>query len=650
MRRATRTTRGAFSLVEIIVAVGAFAIVAVAISSIFGSVGDTISAGRRQSRLNSYAAQIERVMRADFERMTRDGFLVIRHEYAIRAEGGNTDSDNDGYPDRLDIPAFPGDQHPRPRRVDQIMFFERGSFTSARTEVQPGFTPESSEARVLYGHGQRKPKAADLDATHLWYSEPRLDDDMQGRTSGPYQTLPSSWPVAGDRLGFDPGPGLVNPNEFAQDWTLLRHVTLLVPVSDTGGQPLPDFGNDGLFGLKVNRATTGGDRAWVADSEFQVALQPAVSGVFWTPQKIVRADSQAGDTTKSGYVRALDSTVSGWVPRVVDVANTEPAAPDEVLDARTASGLVDVATTSLSEIESIVTGVDHMVINMAPNGKVTNLSDFEYQARRKGYPYSVAVNAEPGRWMLDTLPGAPVEGWYGDWTKTNFGGVGLEKGDRTTARVRYEPTPPDLNAGVVDASDSDLNRLKGVYKQADQELLTRWAFVPRCTEFIVEWSYGWVYGPSTEFPKNAGTAYNVPVTDPRYRQLVWFGHERRTLDTNGDGVIDKNDELTTREYFPRTTAPSDAIDSQPGDDPRRNLITGHGTGQIIGATPPQEPETYVFGYFLPPVNAGTPGALTQFKEWPWPKLIRVTMTIADPGDPSIETTVQAVFEVPDPEG
>lgn len=646
MRRTGWATRAAFSLVEIIVAVGAFAIVAVAISSIFGSVGDTISAGRRQSRLNSYAAQIERVMRADFERMTRDGFMVIRHEYAIREEGGNTDSDNDGYPDRLDIPAFPGDQHPRPRRVDQIMFFERGTFTSARSEVQPGFTPESSEARVWYGHGQRKPKAADLDPTHLWYSEPRLDDDMQGRELGSDSNGHAAW----DRLGFDAGPGYVNPNEYAQDWTLLRHVTLLVPVSDMGGQPLPDFGNDGLFGLKVNRATTGGDRAWVADSEFQVALQPAVSGIFWTPQKIVRADSQAGNPTKPGYVAALDSTVSGWVPRVVDVANSEPAAPDEALEARTASGLVDVATTSLREIETIVTGVDHSVLNMAPNGKVTSLSDLESQAKRKGFPYSVAVKAEPGAWMIDSLPGAPLGGWYGDLTKSGTGqGLGLGEGDRTTARVRYEPTPPDLNAGVVGSSDSDLKRLKGVYKQADQELLTRWAFVPRCTEFIVEWSYGWVYGPSSEFPKNAGTVYNVPVTDPRYRQLVWFGHERRTMDTNGDGVIDRNDELTTRQYFPRTTGPADAIDSNPGDDPKRNLITGHGTGQVIGPTPPQKPETYVFGYYLPSVPAGTLGALTQFQEWPWPKLIRVTMTIADPGDPSIETTVQAVFEVPDPD-
>lgn len=641
MARDRRTTRAAFSLIEILVAVGAFAIVAVAISSIFGSVGDTIAAGRRQSRLNSYAAQIERVMRADFDRMTRDGFLVIRHEHAIREEGGATDADNDGFADRLNIPAFPGDTGARPRRVDQIMFFARGSFISARGEVQPGFAPESNEARIWYGQGQRKPKAADLGGTgQNWYSEPRLDDDMQGRTSGPNQTLPSSWPIAGDRLGFDPGPGFVNPNEYAQDWTLLRHVTLLVPVEDAEAQRLPDFGDDGLYGEPVNRVATDPTRSWVTDTDFQVALQPAVSGVFWDAQRI--DPGQGALPGNFGYSSGFDPAISPPGPtteravlRAYDDANTIY----EVADARTASGLVDVATTSLSEIESVVTSLNHRLNN--PTQPVRTLTDLELQMDRKGYPNTTSEAYRPWQWMVDALPGAPVKGWYGDCAGPAFAeGLNLDEGQRTTARVRYESTPPDLNAGA-----NEPDRLKGAYQQADQEVLSRWAFVPRCTEFIVEWSYGWVYGPASEFPRNAGTVYEVATTDPRYRQLVWFGHERRTVDTDGDGDIDANDQPTVLQYFPRTTNP-DSLNGS--NDPGRALLKGIPAAGSQAKTPPSEPETYAFGYFEPQKTA-QPGQVERYRPWPWPTLIRVTMTIADPGDPSIETTVQTVFEVPDPE-
>ena len=636
---ARRTTRGAFTLIEILVAVGAFAIVAVAISSIFGSVGDTISAGRRQSRLNSYAAQIERIMRADFEKMTRDGFLVIRHEYAIREEGNDVDADNDALPDRLDVPAFPGDTNPRPRRVDQIMFFARGSFTSARGEVQPGFTAESNEARIWYGQGQSEPKAADIDATHEWYSEPRLDDDMQGRVTGARATLPNiaGGKAAWDRLGFDPGVvGAVNPNRYAQNWTLLRHVTLLVPVNDAGGQALPDFGSDGLYGETVNRASTGPERTWVTDTAFQVALQPAVSGIFWSAQNI--DPSKSTSVTNDGYVSGFDPNISPNTPtgRRAVVRAYDADGLGEVAQARTASGLVDVATTDLREIESVVTGVDHLVRN--PGQPIFDLSSFEEWARNKGFPNSTAKGIKPWQWMVDALPGAPLEGFYGDWT-TGSDGLGLKPGDRTTARVRYEPTPPDLNAGANEA-----DKLKGAYEQADQEVLTRWAFVPRCTEFIVEWSYGWVYGPSSEFPLNAHSPYDVAKTDPRYRQIVWFGHERRTMDTDGDGDIDADDAPTVLEYSPRTQSMSA---SENTGDPLRNLLTGQGAAQHAVFTPPTEPETYAFGYFEPQAQP-FPG-VTRFRPWPWPTLVRVTMTVADPGDPSIETTVQAVFEVPDPE-
>ena len=37
-------------------------------------------------------------------------------------------------------------------------------------------------------------------------------------------------------------------------------------------------------------------------------------------------------------------------------------------------------------------------------------------------------------------------------------------------------------------------------------------------------------------------------------------------------------------------------------------------------------------------------------EWPWPKLVRITMSFADPIDQTIEETFQFIIEIPDGKG
>ena len=82
MRRGARGgIMRAFTLIEVVVAVGVLAIVTLVIAAVFDSVGETVSAGTRISNLNRRAAQLERVMRQDFRRISRnEGFLVIRNE------------------------------------------------------------------------------------------------------------------------------------------------------------------------------------------------------------------------------------------------------------------------------------------------------------------------------------------------------------------------------------------------------------------------------------------------------------------------------------------------------------------------------------------------------------------------------------------
>src|SRR5262252_2906544 len=80
-----RSRRG-FTLMEIVVAVGAVALVAVGLASIFDTVGKTVTGGKRASNLNTYAGLLEAQLRADFAAMTRDGFLVIRQQWVDGAD------------------------------------------------------------------------------------------------------------------------------------------------------------------------------------------------------------------------------------------------------------------------------------------------------------------------------------------------------------------------------------------------------------------------------------------------------------------------------------------------------------------------------------------------------------------------------------
>jgi len=138
-----------FTLLEMLIVVGLVALLSVGIAGVFGTVGETISRGRRVSELNRSAAQMERVMRADFNRMSREGFLVIRNEYANR-----------GQPVSLFDPSlYEGEPSPRPRRIDEIMFFARndtGQFETARVPMHPDMIASSDSARIYYGHGKKR--------------------------------------------------------------------------------------------------------------------------------------------------------------------------------------------------------------------------------------------------------------------------------------------------------------------------------------------------------------------------------------------------------------------------------------------------------------------------------------------------------------
>ena len=615
----------AFTIVEMLVVIGILVVVTVGVATIFSSVGETVAKGRKLSELNQFAARIERVMREDFERMTRDGFLVIVNKNANFGEdvqlyrGEQTNIDQDLFP------AYSGDPG-RIRRSDEIMFFARGDFATQRRAVAPGMIATSSEAAIYYGHGQKRwpdltAGTFDTDSNNLFFNPQPWDNNFDGTID--------------TRIGVT-NNGLVNPNEFARDWSLLRHVTLLVNPEGRG-QPLPSR----LFGYSSSDRI---QRPLLQDSSRQISLQPAARSIF----------TALSGTDLTGTV--VDTPY--WIYDAVDPNGL-------ALPAYRVSGLVDIVTEDLSTIRNLIQSLPASPIdnepedyfNYAPsvpqpggsNPLIVTRDDFDatyydpaVQPRpadrnllklgarnpngnwRMGATYWNPDHAERARkWMIDALPSR----WDLSADPPYF-----------VSGVRYEDIPTRIMYNETDFQsfgNDDEEAIARTFAEANQEMLGASVFIPRCTEFVVEWSYGFIDNAITD------------VTNPGYKQPIWYGLDR-FVDADNDGELTQDDLLAARTYRQRSQNQAGTdIDSQRrfrGPDPE--LVVGRSVTNV-GISTPDDYEIACFGFGTVP--GGISGEAVEGGYWPWPKLIRITMTLGDPNDRDLEETYQVIFEVPEPE-
>ncbi|MEZ6242929.1 MAG: type II secretion system protein [Phycisphaerales bacterium] len=560
---AYRVAVTAFTLMEMLVVIAIVALVAAGMAAIFASVGDTVAAGKRVSALNRYANLLESVMREDFARMTRDGFLVIRNEKAVN---GNP------------VPLYPGQPQSewRVRRIDEIMFFMRGDFVSARRALSPGYNAVGNEAEIWYGHGQRRPEDLVM-------------------TQAPSYLYP--WPgdknmVPDARLGWPAvTAGAENPNLYASDWTLLRHQTVLTPPA-AGESRVP---RDPVF--DIDPATLNGRRR-LRDHAWQVGLQPAAQSVY---------HARLDDVFELGGLGGGGGGGGGLGRPNVGYPLMRPNAlvrqGDHGVWPRYSSGLVDVCTESLADVRSIATSAG-LPPATAPNDYFTSTGQFDTT--------NVASRANARLWMLDALP-------------AEYGAPG-----NTRYRMRYEPTPPLLSIpeSLILGAGSTAARVRA-YREADQEALTDSVFIPRCTEFIVEWSFG--------------STYTNPA-DPRFGQLQWFGLDRAEVDTNGDGVVNAASDLRVTDDFGRAVT-GDVIHDTAEQNRIAELVLGRvgGGGGFGGPLVNLNVAEAAFGYYDPGTNLND---TSDDGTWPWPKLVRITMSFTDPRDPTYEARTQFVVEIP----
>lgn len=611
-----------FTILELLVSIGILVIITAGVATIFNSIGATVSKGRKLSELNQFAARVERIMREDFDAMTRDGFLVIVNKNANNGKdsqlyrGELTDIDHDLYPGFSDSNDF-RNQGGRIRRADEIMFFRRGEFETARRAIASDMIASSSEASIYYGLGQkRRPDLQNFNGINNFFFNPVPWDSNYDMSGGFNQ--------AGIGFTSDDGRG-ANPNEFARDWSLLRMVTLLSsPNGESRAVPKDLFG--------INQ-TIPALRDKLEDSARQIALQPAQRSIFnslgWSDEPRVNpVPPIPGGPSKLRWLG--DDATSRLDLRVNPHYR--------------ASGVVDIVSEDLATIRGMIQSLpvkvspfDYAVFNPSGSFGTNRGKDRVLQTRDQfetdywGTPTDAGPEPDPKdaeelnlasvashrdrirQWMIDALPSR----WDMSFNPP-----------APVAGVRYEDIPTRLMFPDSQFPLTDLGDLQRAYAEANQEMLGSSVFVPMCTEFVVEWSYGFV--------NHTRSAVHLD-----FKQMKWYGLDRR-IDSNNDGVIDSTDASAAILYDQRSLG-------EEGTDPLTNRARTLGMDPLIvvgrpmiGSTNPAHVEIATFGFMDPQGNSDPASSA----EWLWPKFVRITMSLADPSDKLIEQTYQVVFELP----
>jgi type II secretory pathway pseudopilin PulG len=663
-----RGAREGFTLVELLVAALAVAIITVGVGAVFRVTGETVASGKRLSAVTTTAAAIERQMRADFSAMTRDGYLLIRNAGA--------DADNDGQyvpgtstqPGPDAVAGYLNDPNPRARRTDEIVFFTKGQFSTVREPRHPDRVARASEARVYYGHGNRRSIAGFFEFPIV-----PLDD---GNTIIPDSSL------GGVGLGVNQA---FNPDRFASEWLLVRHVTLLSPPTNVEQNTL-------LVGGAISPSLAALIPERLRDSDYQIALQPAAPSIF----------------------RRLN--VVAPLPAVNQVARPAFGAGGAVETPQFSSGAIDIATTSLSEIRTIV--------QSAPDPRTLGLinvpagSTFERELSKLFVPF---VGGRPADTQNVNNLGftSRIQAWMMQGLPADSDGLSVNGQPDPTLRrrMRAEPTPPNYLGLPIPGIQQD-------YDRADQLMLASSVFIPRCTEFIVEWTFGEVES----------------IDEQTLGRTVWYGQER-VIDAAQDGqappapgqapaggnfvnytirpftgadapvaglaanhpyftqkrqTVTRRDGSTFTRAIPRNLiTPDAAFDRARRYDPRTPAASlepiyscfGYVDPTYVPATPSPQggplpalrdgdpvPRGWVLTtdingngrYDVAAGDVAKPALLVDVNRngsydavdgdvllepetvpWPWPTMIRVTMTVADPNDPKQEFTFQFILPVPE---
>lgn len=303
-RRPSAGARAAFTLVEMMVAVGILIVVILGVGKIFGTVGRVTTVGEANSGILQGLPALERAMRDDLRSLSHDGFMVIRNISVPNDVRGSTAN-------LLLDPDLPANAR---FRCDQILFFANGRGTTkafAGTAAGGENNHQATVSRIYYGHAyqipaERIPAGKVLDAAGN-------DTSLTGLLT------PWAYEQPGDtNLDLAPWPSgaAVSPINGTQprpaNWVVSRQAVLL---ADDGGDPNYFYST----GSGINSAAS---------------IWPDPSAGDWVPAgsnarlRNGRVDIAA---TQMNDIRRLVMFDSNGNPRPWDTANGQRAAMIDAL-------------------------------------------------------------------------------------------------------------------------------------------------------------------------------------------------------------------------------------------------------------------------------------------------------------------------------
>lgn len=235
--------RRAFTLTELLVAVVVLLVVIVAVGRVFSTVSKVTQVGQATASFLQSAPAIERQIRRDVERLTREGFLVIRN-MRVRNDVNRPTAGATAIP-LLDPTLAPGAY----LRADQLLFFAQGidaskAFTGTDTLSGTGGNQRAAISRVYIGHAFQVRGAPQL-TDPTGFNDGTLLSPWAWDAPGDPQLELATWPNGGNQ-------GLIKGAQpRATEWILARHRTLL---ADDGGSPL-FYNSLGQFGPALRNST-----------------------------------------------------------------------------------------------------------------------------------------------------------------------------------------------------------------------------------------------------------------------------------------------------------------------------------------------------------------------------------------------------------
>ena len=154
--------RRAFTIVELLTAIGLLAVVILAASKILGTTTQVSGLGEANSNVTQEAEAVEKQLRQDLARLDLDGYLVVR------CVGVRNDVNRVRYGNAAPLlnPVLAADAM---LRCDQVVFFMKGAEDTQQyvggSDLGGRVPPRAGSTRIVYGHGVQVPELTPISET-----------------------------------------------------------------------------------------------------------------------------------------------------------------------------------------------------------------------------------------------------------------------------------------------------------------------------------------------------------------------------------------------------------------------------------------------------------------------------------------------------